>query len=87
MMGIALIWCVPSAKNKGRAKLGAIGMSFSSLELVANCGVIVGVVSFKFIVSFFKFVSVFFEYVGELSSSTSFLIIELANTRTSNSLL
>jgi hypothetical protein len=60
--------------------LGAIGGSFSSLELVANYGVVAWVVSSKFIISFFEFVIASFGYVGELSSSTSLLVIELASS-------
>ncbi len=65
----------------------AIGGSFNSLEFVVDYGVADGVVSFKFVISFFEFVITSFEYGEELSSSTSHLVIDLADTRTSNSLL
>jgi hypothetical protein len=52
-----------------------------------ECGVIAKMVSFEFIVYFSKFVIVFFGYGGELSPSTSLLVILLTNIKSSNSLL
>jgi hypothetical protein len=50
-------------------------------------GVVAKVVSFEFVVSSFEFVTTFSGYGGELSSSTSLLVIDLVNTITSKSLL
>jgi hypothetical protein len=67
--------------------MGAIGGSFSSLEPNENYGVVVRVVSSKFVVSFFEFIIASFGYGGELSSSILLPIILLVDTKRFNFLL
>jgi hypothetical protein len=57
------------------------------LEPIANCGVAGREVYSKFIILSFESVIASFGYGEELSSSTLLLVIELADTRTSNSQL
>jgi hypothetical protein len=57
------------------------------LKPITNCDADVGVVFSKFIVSSFEPVTTSYGYGGELSSSTSLLVIELADIRISNFLL
>ncbi len=77
----------------------SIGDSLNSLEPTADCGVGVGVMSSEsittypwnggrlFFVSSFKFVTTCFVCGGEFFSSSGLLVMWLANTRESNSLL
>jgi len=57
------------------------------METVVDCSVITGVVFSIFVVSISQSVTASFKYGGELSSSTLLIVLKLANTRTSNSLL
>jgi hypothetical protein len=69
------------------AELGSIGGSFNSLEPIVDYGVAIRVESSIFVVSSFEFATTSSEYGGDLSFLTLLLIIKLADTRTSSSLL
>jgi hypothetical protein len=57
------------------------------METIVDCNVITEVVFSIFVVSSSQFVTASSKYGGELSSSTLLIVIKLANTRTSDSLL
>ncbi len=68
-------------------ELGSISGSFSLLEPIANCGVVVEMESSIFVVSSFEYATKSFKFGGKLSSLTSLLVIKLVDIRTSNFLL